>query len=106
MCSFVVLTDELRPSGGPVQTEIDPRNLIGRKAFDRNGVKIGTVDEVYLDDATGVPEWAAICPPNRNSSSTTTTASTSPLLPRSRTTTSASWPAPTTADPSGAWLLR
>ncbi|MFB7600343.1 PRC-barrel domain-containing protein [Streptomyces sp. NPDC056160] len=41
-------------------TEIDPRNLIGRKAFDRNGNKIGTVDEVYLDDATGVPEWAAI----------------------------------------------
>src|SRR3954465_13242581 len=23
-------------------------------------MKIGTVDEVYLDDATGVPEWAAI----------------------------------------------
>ncbi|MFR0353982.1 PRC-barrel domain-containing protein [Streptomyces sediminimaris] len=43
-----------------MQTEIDPRNLIGRKAFDRNGVKLGTVDEVYLDDATGVPEWAAI----------------------------------------------
>ncbi|GAA1010972.1 photosystem reaction center subunit H [Streptomyces sp. F-3] len=43
-----------------MQTEIDPRNLIGRKAFDRNGHKIGTVDEVYLDDATGVPEWAAI----------------------------------------------
>lgn len=45
---------------GPVQTDVDPRNLIGRKAFDRNGAKIGTVDEVYLDDATGVPEWAAI----------------------------------------------
>ena len=38
-----------------MQTDIDPRNLIGRKAFDRNGAKIGTVDEVYLDDATGVP---------------------------------------------------
>ncbi|PJM96505.1 photosystem reaction center subunit H [Streptomyces sp. CB01373] len=60
MCSFVVLTDELRPRGGTVQTEIDPRNLIGRKALDRNGHKIGTVDEVYLDDATGIPEWAAI----------------------------------------------
>nr|WP_203613161.1 PRC-barrel domain-containing protein [Streptomyces rochei] len=34
--------------------------MIGRKAFDRNGARIGTVDEVYLDDATGVPEWAAI----------------------------------------------
>ncbi|WP_393085766.1 PRC-barrel domain-containing protein [Streptomyces sp. LN704] len=43
-----------------MQTDIDPRNLIGRKALDRNGAKIGTVDEVYLDDATGIPEWAAI----------------------------------------------
>jgi len=43
-----------------VETDIDPRSLIGRKAFDRNGHKIGTVDEVYLDDATGVPEWAAV----------------------------------------------
>ncbi|WP_055568329.1 PRC-barrel domain-containing protein [Streptomyces atriruber] len=43
-----------------MQTDIDPRNLIGRKAFDRNGAKIGTIDEVYLDDATGAPEWAAI----------------------------------------------
>jgi sporulation protein YlmC with PRC-barrel domain len=43
-----------------VQTDIDPRHLIGRKAFDRTGMKIGTVDEVYLDDATGTAEWAAI----------------------------------------------
>ncbi|MEU6488507.1 PRC-barrel domain-containing protein [Streptomyces sp. NPDC046887] len=43
-----------------MQTDIDPRSLIGRKAFDRDGNKIGTVDEVYLDDATGVPEWAAV----------------------------------------------
>lgn len=43
-----------------MQTDIDPRHLIGRKAFDRSGVKIGTVDEVYLDDATGEPEWAAV----------------------------------------------
>ncbi|MCX4694548.1 PRC-barrel domain-containing protein [Streptomyces sp. NBC_01408] len=43
-----------------MQTDIDPRSLIGRKAFDRNGTKIGTVDEVYLDDATGTPEWAAV----------------------------------------------
>lgn len=43
-----------------METDIDPRSLIGRKAFDRNGTKIGTIDEVYLDDATGVPEWAAI----------------------------------------------
>jgi uncharacterized protein (TIGR02271 family) len=43
-----------------VQTEIDPRDLIGHKAVDKNGDKIGTVDEVYLDDATGQPEWAAV----------------------------------------------
>ncbi|WP_030625313.1 PRC-barrel domain-containing protein [Streptomyces sclerotialus] len=43
-----------------MQTDIDPRSLIGRKAFDRHGTKIGTIDEVYLDDATGEPEWAAI----------------------------------------------
>ncbi|MGS2586707.1 PRC-barrel domain-containing protein [Streptomyces hebeiensis] len=43
-----------------METDIDPRSLIGRKAFDRDGRKIGTVDEVYLDDATGVPEWAAV----------------------------------------------
>ncbi|MCZ9343616.1 PRC-barrel domain-containing protein, partial [Streptomyces sp. TRM76130] len=43
-----------------MRTDIDPRHLIGRKAFDRDGARIGTVDEVYLDDATGVPEWAAI----------------------------------------------
>ncbi|MYS23242.1 PRC-barrel domain-containing protein [Streptomyces sp. DvalAA-14] len=43
-----------------MQTDIDPRSLIGRRAFDRDGTKIGTVDEVYLDDATGAPEWAAV----------------------------------------------
>lgn len=43
-----------------MQTDIDPRSLIGRRAVDRDGTKIGTVDEVYLDDATGSPEWAAV----------------------------------------------
>ncbi|MFD5035323.1 PRC-barrel domain-containing protein [Streptomyces sp. NPDC058220] len=43
-----------------METDIDPRSLIGRKAFDRHGHKLGTVDEVYLDDATGIPEWAAV----------------------------------------------
>ncbi|MEU2082819.1 PRC-barrel domain-containing protein [Streptomyces albus] len=43
-----------------MQTDIDPRSLIGRKAYDSQGVKVGTVDEVYLDDATGAPEWAAL----------------------------------------------
>ncbi|MFE9250678.1 PRC-barrel domain-containing protein [Streptomyces sp. NPDC007088] len=43
-----------------METDIDPHVLIGRRAVDRGGTRIGTVDEVYLDDATGVPEWAAI----------------------------------------------
>lgn len=43
-----------------VQTDIDPRSLLGRRAFDCDGTRIGTVDEVYLDDATGSPEWAAV----------------------------------------------
>lgn len=43
-----------------MRSDIDPRSLIGRKVFDREGAKIGTVDEVYLDDATGEPEWAAV----------------------------------------------
>jgi hypothetical protein len=54
------VSDIYREEGRTVQRDIDPRNLIGRKAFDRKGVKIGTIDEVYLDDATGLPEWAAI----------------------------------------------
>ncbi|NEA40368.1 PRC-barrel domain-containing protein [Streptomyces sp. SID11385] len=43
-----------------MESDIDPHALIGRKAVDREGARIGTVDEVYLDDATGIPEWAAI----------------------------------------------
>ncbi|NJA56822.1 PRC-barrel domain-containing protein [Streptomyces sp. NEAU-H3] len=43
-----------------METDIDPHALIGRKAVDHEGARIGTVDEVYLDDATGIPEWAAI----------------------------------------------
>ncbi|WBB60797.1 PRC-barrel domain-containing protein [Streptomyces sp. WMMC500] len=46
--------------GGSVQTDIDPRSLIGVRAYDSNGDKLGTVDEVYLDDVTGAPQWAAL----------------------------------------------
>lgn len=46
--------------GGTVQHDIDPRSLIGRRALDSSGCKIGTVGEVYLDDATGEPEWASV----------------------------------------------
>nr|WP_311765308.1 PRC-barrel domain-containing protein [Streptomyces zingiberis] len=43
-----------------MQPGIDPRSLIGRKAVGRDGTKIGTIDEVYLDDITGQPAWAAV----------------------------------------------
>jgi hypothetical protein len=33
---------------------------IGRDAFDRNGDKVGEIEEVYYDDATGRPEWLAV----------------------------------------------
>lgn len=45
-----------------MQHDIDPRSLIGRRALDSSGCRIGTVGEVYLDDATGEPEWAAVRP--------------------------------------------
>ncbi|GHF75195.1 photosystem reaction center subunit H [Streptomyces mashuensis] len=43
-----------------MQSDVDPRSLIGRRAVDRDGARIGTVDEVYLDDVTGEPGWAAV----------------------------------------------
>ncbi|WP_016910432.1 PRC-barrel domain-containing protein [Streptomyces xiaopingdaonensis] len=43
-----------------MQTDIDPRSLIGHTALDRDGAKIGRVDEVYLDDATGRAQWASV----------------------------------------------
>ena len=38
----------------------DTRQLAGRTAVDRNYSKIGTIDEVYVNDATAQPEWLAI----------------------------------------------
>lgn len=32
----------------------------GHKAVDPEGHKIGTVEDIYLDRATGEPEWAAV----------------------------------------------
>jgi sporulation protein YlmC with PRC-barrel domain len=32
----------------------------GRDVVDSEGSKIGTLDEIYLDDSTGEPEWALI----------------------------------------------
>src|SRR4051794_3557343 len=33
---------------------------IGRSAIDPQGHRIGTISDVYVDDATGQPEWLAI----------------------------------------------
>ena len=38
----------------------DVRELRGRNMIDRDGDKIGTVDEIYLDRQTGNPEWALV----------------------------------------------
>jgi uncharacterized protein (TIGR02271 family) len=34
--------------------------LRGEQLYDRDGDKIGTVDEIYLDAETGAPEWALV----------------------------------------------
>jgi uncharacterized protein (TIGR02271 family) len=33
---------------------------IGRTAVDRDGQKIGTITDLYYDDATGLPEWLTV----------------------------------------------
>lgn len=33
---------------------------IGYNAYDRTGDKVGTIDEIFYDDATGRPEWVAV----------------------------------------------
>ena len=38
----------------------DTRQLTGRTAVDRNYSKIGTIEDVYVNDATAQPEWLAI----------------------------------------------
>ncbi|SDQ64199.1 DUF2382 domain-containing protein [Quadrisphaera sp. DSM 44207] len=38
----------------------DPAQLRGATAYGSDGDKLGKVDEVFLDDATGQPEWAAV----------------------------------------------
>ncbi len=39
---------------------VDVRSLIGRKIVDRTGEKVGSVSQVYLDDASGEPEWVTV----------------------------------------------
>jgi len=38
----------------------DPRALEGREVIGQDGEKIGTVEEVYVDDGTGVPQFALV----------------------------------------------
>ena len=38
----------------------DPETLRGATVHDRDGEKIGTVDELYFDDATDKPEWMTV----------------------------------------------
>lgn len=34
--------------------------LVGRTAYDQDGAKVGSVEQVYRDDATGRPEWVTV----------------------------------------------
>lgn len=38
----------------------NPQEWVGRDAYDIDGDKVGTITDVYLDDATGHPEWIAV----------------------------------------------
>jgi len=38
----------------------DLRDLTGRHAVDPDGDKIGTIDEVYVDEDTGEPNWLTV----------------------------------------------
>src|SRR3954466_7690879 len=38
----------------------DVSQLRGRQVVDRDGDKVGKVDEIYLDEQTGQPEWLAV----------------------------------------------
>jgi uncharacterized protein (TIGR02271 family) len=41
-------------------TTLDPRQLMGTTAVDAEGTKIGSVEQVYLSDQTGEPEWVTV----------------------------------------------
>jgi uncharacterized protein (TIGR02271 family) len=41
-------------------TTLDPRQLTGTTAVDTEGTKIGSVEQVYLSDQTGEPEWVTV----------------------------------------------
>jgi uncharacterized protein (TIGR02271 family) len=41
-------------------TTLDPGQLMGSTAVDTDGTKIGSVEQVYLSDQTGEPEWVTV----------------------------------------------
>ena len=43
-----------------MRTNDDVRSFIGQELFGPEGSKIGKVENVYVDDATGQPEWFAV----------------------------------------------
>lgn len=36
------------------------QQMMGQKAVDRDGNKVGKIGQVYLDDATGQPQWVTV----------------------------------------------
>jgi uncharacterized protein (TIGR02271 family) len=43
-----------------MQSNFDPSQVMGRRLIGREGEKLGTVEQVFLDDQTGVPEFATV----------------------------------------------
>jgi sporulation protein YlmC with PRC-barrel domain len=41
-------------------TTVNVQELIGRTAIDSNGEKIGKIEQIYLDNETGQPNWVAV----------------------------------------------
>lgn len=39
---------------------MDPSTLIGRHAVDSDGDKLGTIEQVYINDTSGEPEWVTV----------------------------------------------
>ena len=39
---------------------VDVQDMMGRTAVDNEGTKIGKIGQIYLDDATGRPEWLTV----------------------------------------------
>ncbi|MCC9742931.1 DUF2382 domain-containing protein [Streptomyces sp. MNU89] len=37
-----------------------PQELSGRSLYDKDGQKVGSIQQVYLDDASGEPEWVTV----------------------------------------------